>query len=95
MMYKVDGGQSFARLVLGRVFSLVEGPGAALVVYSKDQIVVISLRQGFIPGPWVPDLLTLVLMLQQVSVSCQMLRLPFYLSVLLCMLKQAIIYQYK
>ena len=35
-MYEVDGGQSLARLVLGRVFSLVEGPGAAPVVYSKD-----------------------------------------------------------
>ena len=41
MMYEVDGGQSFATLAFGRVFSLVEGPGA-LVVYSKDKIVVIS-----------------------------------------------------
>ena len=31
MVYELDGGQSFAGLALGRVFSLVEG--AVLVVY--------------------------------------------------------------
>lgn len=71
-------GYLLAGLAVGKVFSLVEG---VVVCLEARKFYLINCKCKFLPGPWAPDLLILVPLLQLASVSYQM-QPPFCLSVL-------------